>query len=208
MLLLRQVRSQLAEDEASKDNEEKENEMPLGVMLKHIKSQGISGKKVKKVKSVPAETKKVENDNGILNTDRQTNLDNMGSSINVEPCNGRGHSLSKKTPKDPEHTTGQKRKTGETTPAPVSKRSRSSSAHGKLRLSTNTLNSSPRGSGVNSPGAKLVLDAEINPDTDSETMQRITVKDLLVSSLKRKVKGSESYHNEESNKHVEYDMKV
>ncbi|XP_004507589.1 sister chromatid cohesion protein PDS5 homolog A-like [Cicer arietinum] len=206
-LELEMVRSQLAEDEASKDNEEKENEMPLGVMLKHIKSQGISGKKVKKVKSVPAETKKVENDNGILNTDRQTNLDNMGSSINVEPCNGRGHSLSKKTPKDPEHTTGQKRKTGETTPAPVSKRSRSSSAHGKLRLSTNTLNSSPRGSGVNSPGAKLVLDAEINPDTDSETMQRITVKDLLVSSLKRKVKGSESYHNEESNKHVEYDMK-
>jgi sister-chromatid-cohesion protein PDS5 len=205
MLLLHQVRSQLAEDEASKDTEE--NEIPLGVMLKQIKSQVVSGKKVKKIKPVPAETDKVENDFAILNTVRQINMDNEGLSINVEPCNGHEHSLSKETLKDPEHAIGRKRKTGETTPAPMTKRSRSSSAHGKPRLSTSTLNASRRVSGENSPGAKSVLDADINTDTDSD-MQRITIKDLLVSSLKRKVKGSESYHSDESNEHDGYDMKV
>ncbi|MCH87946.1 sister chromatid cohesion PDS5-like protein, partial [Trifolium medium] len=173
-LELEMVRSQLAEDEASKDNEE--NEIPLGVMLKQIKSQVVSGKKVKKIKPVPAETEKVENDFAISNTVRQINLDNVGSSIDVEPCNGHEHSLSKEIPKDPEHATGRKRKTGETTPAPVTKRSRSSSAHGKPRLSTRTLNASRRVSGENSPGAKSVLDADINTDTDSD-MQRITIKD-------------------------------
>ncbi|CAJ2649386.1 unnamed protein product [Trifolium pratense] len=198
-LELEMVRSQLAEDEASKDNEE--NEISLGAMLKQIKSQVVSGKKVKKIKPVAAETENVENDFAISN-----NLDNVGSTINVEPCNGHEHSLSKETPKDLEHATGRKRKTGETTPAPVTKRSRSSSAHGKQRLSTSTLNSSRRVSGENSPGAKSVLDADINTDTDSD-MQKITIKDLLVSALKKKVKGSESYHSDESNEHDEYDMK-
>lgn len=176
-------------------------------MLKQIKSQRINGKKVKNIKSVPAETEKVENDFSILNTARQTNLDNLGSPTNVEQCNGHEHSLSKKTTEDPEHATGQKRKTGEITPAPLSKRSRPSSARGKLRLSTTTLKASRRVSGENSPGAKLVLDADINTDTDSD-MQKITLKDFLVSSSKQKVKGSESYHSNESNKHDEYDMKV
>ncbi|KAI5414430.1 sister chromatid cohesion protein PDS5 homolog A isoform X3 [Lathyrus oleraceus] len=203
-LELEMVQSQSAEDEASKDNEE--NKIPLGVMLKQIKSQRINGKKVKKIKSVPAETEKVENDFSILNTARQTNLDNLGSPTNVEQCNGHEHSLSKKTTEDPEHATGQKRKTGEITPAPLSKRSRPSSARGKLRLSTTTLKASRRVSGENSPRAKLVLDADINTDTDSD-MQKITLKDFLVSSSKQKVKGSESYHSNESNKHDEYDMK-
>ncbi|CAK8564487.1 unnamed protein product [Lathyrus sativus] len=201
-LELEMVQSQSAEDEASKDNEE--IEIPLGVMLKQIKSKRINGKKVKKIKSVPAETEKVENDFSILNTARQINLDNLGSPTNVEQCNGHEHSLSKKTSEDPENATGQKRKTGETTPAPLSKRSRPSSARGKLRLSTTT--ASRRVSGENSPPAKLVLNADINTDTDSD-MQKITLKDFLVSSLKQKVKGSESYHSDESNKHDEYDMK-
>ncbi|XP_024637720.1 sister chromatid cohesion protein PDS5 homolog A isoform X2 [Medicago truncatula] len=203
-LELEMVQSQLVEDEASKDNEEN---VTLGVMLKQIKSQGICGKKVKKIKPVPSETEKVENDFAILNMVRQADLDNVGSSTNVETCNGHEHSLSTKTPKVPEHATGRKRKTDETTPAPVSKRSSSSSAHGKPRLSTTTLNASRRVSGENSPEENLRLDAEINPDTDSETMERIMVKDLLVSSLKQKFKGSESHHNDESNKHDDYDMK-
>lgn len=162
---------------------------------------------MKKIKPVPSETEKVENDFAILNMVRQADLDNVGSSTNVETCNGHEHSLSTKTPKVPEHATGRKRKTDETTPAPVSKRSSSSSAHGKPRLSTTTLNASRRVSGENSPEENLRLDAEINPDTDSETMERIMVKDLLVSSLKQKFKGSESHHNDESNKHDDYDMK-
>lgn len=196
MLLLCQVQSQVPENEASKDNEDDENEIPLGKMLKRIKSQGINGKKVKKIKSVPAETKKVGNDFDILNMVRQINLDNLGSATNVEASNGHEHSLSKKTVKDPEHATGPKRKIGGTSP------------HEKLRLSISTLKASRRVSGENSPKPNLLLDAEIDSDTDSKTMQNITLKEFLVSSFKQKVKGSESYHNDELNKHDELDMKV
>ena len=92
------------------------------------------------------------------------------------------------------------------------KRRRSSSAHGKLRLSTSISKASRRVSGVDSPQPKLPLDEEVNPDADSKTMQRKMVKgsekDLLLSSLKRKVKGSDSYHNDELNKPDEHDMMV
>ncbi|XP_027333272.1 sister chromatid cohesion protein PDS5 homolog A-like isoform X2 [Abrus precatorius] len=212
-LELEMVPSQSAEDEASKVDEKDGNEIPLRNMLKNIKFQGTGGKKVKKSKSVPAETKKADNDFEILNMVRQINLDNLGMSTNVEPSNGHEHSLSKKVLKDPEHATGKKRKARETTPYPVPKRRRSSSTHGKLRLSTSISKASRRVSdkGGDSPQAKLLLDAEVNLDTNSKTMQRKKVKgsekDLLISSLKQKVKGSDSYHDNESNKPDEYGMK-
>lgn len=212
MLFLFQVQSQSAEDEASKDDEKDGNEIPLRKMLKNIKSQGTSGKKVKRNKSVPAETKKAENDFDILNMVREINVDNLETPTNFEPSNGHDHSLSKKELKDPESATGKKRKARETTPAPVPKRRRSSSAHGKLRLSTSISKASRRVSGEDSPQPKLLLDEEVNPDADSKTMQRKMVKgsekDLLLSSLKRKVKGSDSYHNDELNKPDEHDMMV
>ncbi|XP_057415482.1 sister chromatid cohesion protein PDS5 homolog A-like isoform X2 [Lotus japonicus] len=201
------VPSQLAEDDASKDGED-ENEIPLGMMLKHIKSLGISGKKVKKNKSLPAETKMAENDYDILNVVRKINLDSLGASANFEVSNGHDHALSKKGLKDPEHATGVKRKTEETAPIPVPKHRRSSSSNGKLRLSTSTLKASRRTSGEYSHGARSLLDAEVSPDTDNKNMQRIMVEDLLLSSLKQKVKGSETEsHNAESNDHDEHDMK-
>ncbi|RDX89521.1 Sister chromatid cohesion protein PDS5-like B, partial [Mucuna pruriens] len=209
-LELEMVPSQSAEDKTSKDDEKDGNEIPLRKMLKHIKSQGTSGKKVKRNKSVPAETKKTENDFDVLNMVRQINLDSLGTSTNFEPSNGHEHSLSKKALKDPEPATGKKRKAGETTPVSVPKRRRSSSAHGKLRLSTSISKASRRASGEDSPPPKLLLDAEINPDADNKTMQREMVKsseqDLLISSLKQKVKGSDSYHNDELNKPDEHDM--
>lgn len=179
------------------------------MMLKHIKSLGISGKKVKKIKSLPAETKMAENDYDILNMVRKINLDSLGASANFEVSNGHDHALSKKGLKDPEHATGVKRKTEETAPIPVPKHRRSSSSNGKLRLSTSTLKASRRTSGEYSHGARLLLDAEVSPDTDNKNMQRIMVEDLLLSSLKRKVKGSETEsHNAELNDHDEHDMKV
>ncbi|KAL2571387.1 hypothetical protein GLYMA_17G005500v4 [Glycine max] len=209
-LELEMVQSQSAEDEASKEDEKDGNEIPLRKMLKNIKSQGTSGKKVKRNKSVPAETKKAENDFDILNMVREINVDNLETPTNFEPSNGHDHSLSKKELKDPESATGKKRKARETTPAPVPKRRRSSSAHGKLRLSTSISKASRRVSGEDSPQPKLLLDEEVNPDADSKTMQRKMVKgsekDLSLSSLKRKVKGSDSYHNDELNKHDELDM--
>ncbi|KAL2339290.1 hypothetical protein Fmac_013736 [Flemingia macrophylla] len=209
-LELEMVASQSAEGEASKDDEKDGNEIPLQKMLKHIKSQGTSSKKVKRKKSVPTESKKAENDFDALNIVKQINLDNLGTSTNFEPSNGHEHSLSKKAPKDPESAMGKKRKPGETTAVSVPKRRRSSPAHGKLRLSTNISKASRRVSRVVSPQSKLLLDDEVNPDADSKTMQRKLVKgsekDLLLSSLKQKVKGSDSYHNDELNKSDEQDM--
>ena len=186
--------------------------MPLGKMLKRIKSQATSGKKVKKSKSVLAETNKAENDIDILNMVGQINLDNSGISTTFEPSNGYEHSLSKKAMQDPENASSKKRKAGETTPVSVPKRRQSSSTHRKLRLSTSTSKASQTISGDDSPGAELLLDTEVNPDADSKSIERKMVKgsdkNLLVSSLKQKLNDSESYHNDESNEPDEHDMKV
>lgn len=206
MLLPYQVPSQSAEDNASKDSEKDRNEMPLGKILKNIKSQGAKGKKMKKNKSVPAQTKKPEDDIDILNVVRQINLDSLGISTNFESSNGHEHSLSKKVQKDPEFATIKKRKAGEETPVPVPKRRRSSFTNGKLR-SGSTSKASQRVSGEDSSGVKLLLDAEINPDTGSKTKQRKMVKGKEPSS-EPKVKVSESYHMDESDKSEEHDMKV
>ncbi|KAK7292494.1 hypothetical protein RIF29_08275 [Crotalaria pallida] len=210
-LELEGVPSQLDEDEISKDNEIDGNEMPLGKMLEHIKSKGTSRKKLKKNKFVSAETKKDEHDIDNLNMVRQVKLNNLGLSTDFEPSNGHEHFMSKKAAKDAENATGQKRKSGETTDIPVPKYWRSSSTHGKLRLSTSVLKTSLRVPGEDSPGSKLLLGSEVNPDTD-KAMQINMVEggsdeDLLVSSLKQKVKGSAQYDDDETNKHGEHDMK-
>lgn len=206
-----QVHSQSAENEASKDDEKDGNEIPLRKMLKHIKSQGSSGKKVKRNKSASAETKKEENDFDTVNMARQINGDNLGTSSNVEASNGHGHSLSKKALKDLGSTAGKKRKARETTPVPVPKRRRSST-HGKLTLSTSISKTSRRVLGEESPQPKLLLDEEVSPDADGKAIQKKMVKgrekDLLLSSLKQKVKGSDGYHNDELNKPDEHDMMV
>ncbi|KAK7387666.1 hypothetical protein VNO78_22454 [Psophocarpus tetragonolobus] len=208
-LELEMVQSQSAENEASKNDEKDGNEIPLQKMLKSLKSQGTSGKKVKKNKSVPTETKKAEMDYDILNMVKQINVDNLGTPTNFEPSNGHEHSLSKKELKEPESATGKKRKAREITPVPVPKRRRSSSAHGKLRLSTSISKASRRVSAEDSPRPKLLLD-EVNPNADNKTTLRKMVKgsekELLLSSLKQKVKGSDSCHNDELNEHDEHDM--
>ncbi|XP_027920522.1 sister chromatid cohesion protein PDS5 homolog A-like isoform X2 [Vigna unguiculata] len=209
-LELDMVHSQSAENEASKDDEKDGNEMPLRKMLKHIKSKGTSGKKGKRNKSVPAETKKAESDFDTVNMARQINGDNLGTSSNVEASNGHGHSLSKKALKDLDSAAGKKRQAKETTPVPVPKRRRSSSTHGKLTLSTSISKTSRRVSGEESPQPKLLLDEEVNPDADGKAIQKKMVKgsekDLLLSSLKQKVNVSDGYHNDELNKPDEHDM--
>ncbi|XP_052727860.1 sister chromatid cohesion protein PDS5 homolog A isoform X4 [Vigna angularis] len=206
-LELDMVHSQSAENEASKDDEKDGNEIPLRKMLKHIKSQGSRGKKVKRKKSPSAETKKEENDFDTVNTARQINGD---TSSNVEASNGHGHSLSKKALKDLGSTAGKKRKARETTPIPVPKRRRASSTPGKLTLSTSISKTSRRVSEEESPQPKLLLDEEVSPDADGKAIQKKMVKgsekDLLLSSLKQKVKGSDGYHNDELNKPDEHDM--
>ncbi|KAL2603500.1 hypothetical protein GLYMA_09G014600v4 [Glycine max] len=202
-LELEMVPSQLAKDDSLKDSEKDKNEMPLGKIIKDIKSQGTKGKKVKKKKAVPAETKKAENDIDILNMVREINLDNLGSSTNFEASNGHENSLSKKLQKDPECATIKKRK-AEVTLVPVPKRKRSSFAHGKSRSNSTPPKGPPRVSGEDSSEVKFPLGAKFNPDTHSK--QRKKVKDNE-ASIEAKVKASKSYHDNDSDKSEEHGMK-
>ncbi|KAK7303437.1 hypothetical protein RJT34_14343 [Clitoria ternatea] len=200
---LEMVPSQLAEDDALKDSENDGNEIPLGKIIKDIKSR-TKGKKVKKKKSVPAETK-TENDIDILNMVREINLDNLGIVTNFESSNGYENLLSKKLQKDPEGETNKKRKVGEVTPVPVPKRKRTSVTHGKSRASS-TPKAPQRVEAEDSSGVELLLGAESNPDTDSKTMQRKRVKGSEPST-EPKVKASKSYHHNNSDKSKEHELK-
>ncbi|KAL2341418.1 hypothetical protein Fmac_009358 [Flemingia macrophylla] len=204
LLELEMVSSQLAEDDALKDSGKDRNEMPLGKIIKDIKSHGSKGKKAKKKKAVPAETKKAENDIDILNMVRQINLDNLGISTNFESSNGHETSLSKKLQKDPESATIRKRK-AEVTLAPVPKRKRSSFTHGKSRSGSTPVKAHTRVSGEDSSGVKL-SSAEVNPETHSKTLQRKKVKGNKPST-EAKAMASKSYRDDDSKKSEERGMK-
>lgn len=205
-----QVPSKLADEDVQKDNAKDGSEVPLGKMIKHIKSQGTKRKKVKKNKSVPGETGKAENDIDILKMVRQINLDNLGMSTKFEPSNGHEHSLRKKLQKDSTYAMTNKRKAGEETPVRVPKCMRSSTP-GSLRWSSDTSKASQTVSDE-SPEANLPFDAKLVPDTDGKNRNSKKVKgsdpDLLVYSLKQKAKVSDSYLDDEAYESDEHDIKV
>jgi len=206
MSLLYQVPSQSTEDHALKDNEKDRNEVPLGKIVKKIRSRGTKGKKVKKNKTMTVETKKAGDDFDILNMVRKINLDNLGISTNFESSNGHESSLSKKEQKDPEFGTIKKRKLGEETLAPVPKRKRSAVTHGKSRPSSSS-KASQRISEEVPSGGKLLLNVGISPDTGSKNMQRKLVKGKEPSS-EQKMKVSENHRIDESDKSEDHDIKV
>ncbi|CAI8590496.1 unnamed protein product [Vicia faba] len=203
---LEMVPSQSAEDHALKEEDEKDrNEIPLGKIVKKIRSQGTKGKKVKKDKTTTAETKEAEDDFDILNMVREINLDNLGTSNNFESSNGHESSLSKKVQKDLEFGTIKKRKVGEETLVPVPKRRRSSITHRKSRPGSSSKASQKVSEEVPS-GVKLLLDAVITPDTGSKNMQRKLVKGKEPSS-EPTIKAFKSYRIDESDKSEERDIK-
>ncbi|KAK7412751.1 hypothetical protein VNO78_04347 [Psophocarpus tetragonolobus] len=204
-LELEMVPSQAAEDDTLKDSEKDRNEIPLGKIMKDIKSKGAKGKKVKKKKAVPAETKKAGNDIDILNMVRQINLDNLGLSTNFESSNGHENSLSKKLQKYREDATVKKRK-AEVTLVPVPKRKRSSFSHGKSRSSGTPLKALAIVSGEDSSRVKLLSYAELSPDTHSKTTQRKKVKGNE-PSIEAKVKTSKNYHDNDFDTSKEHGMK-
>ncbi|KAK4275808.1 hypothetical protein QN277_018828 [Acacia crassicarpa] len=184
-------------------------DVPLGKMVKHIKSQGSKRKKGKKNKPVLDDKKKAENDVDILKMVRQINLDNLGMPAKFESSNGDEDSLSKKMQKDLAHAMTKKGKSGEETPVQVPKRRRSSSTPRSLRLSSGTSKASLTVS-EDSPEAKLPSDADLIPDTDSKTKQRRKVKGSkphLSSSLKRKAEVSDSHHDDEAYESDKHDLK-
>ncbi|KAL5574829.1 hypothetical protein UlMin_016528 [Ulmus minor] len=136
-----------AEDDVLKQGEKDGNEMPLGKMIKHLKSQGTKGKKVKKEKSSSAEAGNAGNDVDILGMVRDINVDNLGKSNKFQSTNGHEHSPSKKSRTDLKRQKGEKRKAIDATPVPVPKRKRSlsgqSASKGRSsssKASTNNVN--------------------------------------------------------------------
>lgn len=209
--------SEVAQDEELKHSEIDGNELPLGKMIKHIKSQGTKAKKVKKNKSSPAEAKNAENDVDILKMVREINFDNLGMSSKFESSNGHEYSPGKKTKTDLKHEKGKKRKASDATSVKVPKRPRSSSAHGGFRSPASTSKTPLRDSGDDYHKAEIYsfqsieTDPDISPDTkgkisSQKKMAEGTESDLVSSIRKKlsfsaKLKGKfpDRDHNEELN---------
>ncbi|XP_042945591.1 sister chromatid cohesion protein PDS5 homolog B isoform X3 [Carya illinoinensis] len=186
-----EVFSEVAQDEELKPGEIDGNEMPLGKMLKRLRSQGTKAKKVKKNTSLPAEAKNAENDVDILEMVREINLGNLGVSNKFESSNGHEYFPSKKTKMDLKQEKGKKRKASDATSVRVPKRPRSSSAHTAFR-------------------------APADPDISSDSKGKMSTQkkmiegadsDLLVPSLRKnksvrakpKGKFSDRGHDDEAN---------
>lgn len=120
--------SEIAEDGVLKQSETDGKEVPLGKMVKHIKSYSAKGKKFKKDKSALAETGNAENDVDILKMVREINLDNLGQSSKFASSNGHEHSPSMKSRLDLKLQKGEKRKASGETSVSVPKRRRSMSS--------------------------------------------------------------------------------
>lgn len=79
------VQTDIAKDEnALENNDRGEAEMPLGKMMKHIKSQRSKRKKVKKNHTLLAEENNSEKDIDILGVVREINIDHMGRAMDME----------------------------------------------------------------------------------------------------------------------------
>lgn len=126
--VLQQLDPEIAEDGVLKQSETDGKEVPLGKMVKHIKSYSAKGKKFKKDKSALAETGNAENDVDILKMVREINLDNLGQSSKFASSNGHEHSPSMKSRLDLKLQKGEKRKASGETSVSVPKRRRSMSS--------------------------------------------------------------------------------
>ncbi|XP_074271941.1 sister chromatid cohesion protein PDS5 homolog A isoform X2 [Silene latifolia] len=123
------VHLKIPQDEILEDIEIEGNEMPLGKLIKRIKSQKNKSKAVVKENSLSADTK---NDVDILDVVRDINLDNMGLSSNIESGNDHGNHS---TPISRGENQTKKRKISDSKSTPIPKRKRSISARNPSRHS-------------------------------------------------------------------------
>ncbi|KAM6585541.1 hypothetical protein CsatB_012543 [Cannabis sativa] len=131
--------SETAEDENLKEGEGDGNEVPLGKIIKHLRSKGAKAKKSKKAKSTLPESGIAENQVDVLKMVREINLDNLGKSNKFESSNGHERSPSKISTPDIQHKQNEKRKASDETPVPVPKRRRSASGQSAFRSPSSTL---------------------------------------------------------------------
>ncbi|KAM1124110.1 sister chromatid cohesion protein PDS5 homolog A [Malus sylvestris] len=184
--------SEIAEDELLKDGERDGGEVPLGKIIKRLRSQNSKAKRAKKNKASSTDAENAENSVDILKMVRDINLDNLEKPSKFESSNGHENLPSKKSRMDLKHEKENKRKCTDATSVPVPKRRRSSSAHSAFR--------SPRST------SKSPLSASLD-DVDNRKLFQGTESDLLVScfrknatsSSQRKGRASDRGHNDEAN---------
>lgn len=125
------------------------NDVPIGKIIKNIRSQGSKGKRSKRDNSAPVEGVDAENAVDVIQMVREINLDNLGQSPKFESSNGHDHSPSKKSRLDTKHQNIVKEKAkDDDSSVPVPKRKRSSSGHSASRLATNSPSTDTRGDRV------------------------------------------------------------
>ncbi|KAK9267394.1 hypothetical protein L1049_009819 [Liquidambar formosana] len=205
------VHSEIAEDDGLKDSERDGNEVPLGKMIKRLKSrgskrlksQGTKARKVMKKKSLPAKAKPkakdkakakdAENDVDILKMVREINLDNLGISSKFRSSNGHEKFQSKQTKLDKKHHKRKRPIASDATSVPVPKRRRSSSAHSAYRSSSKDYIRASKDDlhqmGV-SPIEFTEMGAEVHSDSEDKLSTRKnevdrSESDLLVSCLRK-----------------------
>ncbi|XP_015583400.1 sister chromatid cohesion protein PDS5 homolog A isoform X1 [Ricinus communis] len=171
------ISSDIGDDEVLQDIEKEANEVPLGKIIKQIKSQGTKSGKGTKNKLLSAKTKNAGSDVDILKMVREINLDNMELPSKFESSNGHRHFASEKAESEPEDQKVKKRKPTDVESVPVPKRRRSSTH----RLSSSSLTA---------PFSALADDS--SPDskgkkaTPTRTVQS-NKSDLLASCIGKKL---------------------
>ncbi|KAK9715125.1 hypothetical protein RND81_06G145000 [Saponaria officinalis] len=174
------VHLELPQDDILEDLELEGNEMPLGKLIKRIKSHKNKSKAVVKEFSSSADTK---DDVDVLKVVRDINLDNLGFSRSIEPSNIDADLLISKS-SDRENQT-KKRKMSDTKATPIPKRKRSVSVRGPSRY----LSSLSTGKDSIKAGSKR--------STFVQEENEATPPDLLVSPSRKKPDGKGSRRKDE-----------
>ncbi|KAL9237009.1 hypothetical protein vseg_011602 [Gypsophila vaccaria] len=174
------VHLELSQDEILEDLEIEGNEMPLGKLMKRIKSQKNKSKAVVKEFSSSADTK---NDVDVLKVVRDINLDNLGFSGNTEQSNGHGDLLISKS-SDRDNQT-KKRKLSDTKATTIPKRKRSVSTRGPSG------NASSRSVGNDSVKAASKRSSFVQEENEAAP------SDLLVFPSKKKLDNKGSRRKDE-----------
>ncbi|XP_047317531.1 sister chromatid cohesion protein PDS5 homolog A-like isoform X2 [Impatiens glandulifera] len=165
----------VGEDEVMKDSEAEGYEVPLGKMLKRLKSKGNKARKKKKDASPSTEVTN-EDDVDVLKMVREINLDNLGNSSKYESTNGHDYDPAK-LKRAQKLRKGEKRVVSETNDTPTAKHRRSSGQGSNMELDKSPLEEDKVGP------TKLNFVAFSNGKKGSDTLMRF------------KGKGSNKQHN-------------
>ncbi|XP_021854385.2 sister chromatid cohesion protein PDS5 homolog A [Spinacia oleracea] len=184
------IHIEIPQDEVLEDVETDGNEIPLGKLIKKIKSQKNKAKAMVKGHSSPTVTKNED----VLKVVREINLDNLGPSSKIEASNGHANRLTCK-PKIEDENPSKKRKEvdAKTTSAP--KRQRSSSARSRTKFPSSKTAAKP------SANVSSKDPLSIKKERDSEESDLVTLPVKRKRSNKRKRRSKSSYQGNDIEGH-------